>query len=103
MISTKQYILDIAMNLTRIGNWAADGYAIKQTRIIQFLHQTNGYVEEAKTCTYGPKFLPTINTFIPEFTTLYHEGLSTPSDTDIWAEKMMTWGTILTHRASLLL
>lgn len=102
MVSQKQQILDIAMNLNRIGNWAADGYDAKQKRIVQFLEQTKDYVNEMKGTSFGPEFQPTMDRFLPEFQALYAEGIAKPGDVDVWAEKMMTWGNILTHRASML-
>ena len=102
MVSTKQQILDIAMNLNRIGNWAADRYEAKQKRIILFLEQTNAYVKSLKNVRFSPQFDPTMKSFLPIFQSLYTEGLETPRNSEIWAEKMMTWGNILTHRASLL-
>lgn len=102
MTNTKQQILDIAMNLIRIGNWAADGWDTKQKRILLFLEQTQQYVTAVEKMPYSSKFELTMNRFIPEFHTLYQQGLIKPENSDVWAEKMMTWGNILTHRASLL-
>lgn len=101
MITTKQQILDIAMNLNRIGNWAADDFERKQKRITLFLEQTRGYIHETQPSSV--QFQKTFEKFKREFEKLYHEGVQKPSDVDIWAEKMMTWGNILTHRSALLL
>lgn len=102
MVTPKQYVLDIAMNLTRIGNWAADGFEQRQERIVQFLKLTKAYTSEIQKFSFNQEFQPTIEKFIPEFRKLYREGIDKPKDTDYWAEKMMTWGNILTHRAALL-
>jgi hypothetical protein len=102
MVTTKQQILDIAMNLHRIGNWSADGYDAKQKRILLFLSQTSRYIATIDTTSMPPSIANTFNTFKPIFRELYREGQSKPDNTDIWAETMMTWGNILTHRASLL-
>lgn len=102
MVNTKQKILDIAMNLTRIGNWAADGFDTKQKRIETFLNQTDTYVCALSSIQFPSRFTPTINAFIPAFKRLSIEGKTKPTNVDVWAEKMMTWGNILTHRASLL-
>lgn len=102
MVDTKQQILDIAMNLTRIGNWAADGYEAKNKRISMFLEQTNTYIQEVRQMKVTDRFKPTFDTFCPVFQKLYSQASPTPPDTDAWAETMMTWGSILTHRASLL-
>lgn len=100
MMTTKQQIMDIAMNLNRIGNWAADGYDAKQKRIAQFLQETKEYVEAAPRA--NPKFQKTFDVFQKEFKNLYKEGINGPNDEQAWAEQMMTWGNILTHRSSLL-
>lgn len=102
MVSTKQQILDIAMNLNRIGNWAADGYDAKQKRIMLFLEQTQSYVLSLDEVQFSPKFNETMNSFRPVFQSLYTEAQEKPQNSEIWAEKMMTWGNILTHRTKLL-
>ncbi|MEK7119796.1 MAG: hypothetical protein AAB889_04730 [Patescibacteria group bacterium] len=102
MVDAKQQILDIAMNLTRIGNWAADGYEAKHKRIATFLDQTNGYVEDVRQKNVTGRFKPTFDAFYQVFQKLHNESPVTPTDTNAWAETMMTWGNILTHRASLL-
>lgn len=102
MVDTKQHILDIAMNLTRIGNWAADGYDAKNKRIVVFLDQTNQYMQEIRNAEFSNRFKQTFNAFDPVFRRLYKEASPKPANTDVWAETMMTWGNILTHRASLL-
>lgn len=102
MVDTKQQILDIAMNLNRIGNWAADGYESKQKRILLFLSQTKGYIESLNQATIPHVFFPTLQAFIPIFSAVYEEGQSKPNEPDAWAETCMTWGNILTHRASLI-
>jgi hypothetical protein len=102
MVTTKQQILDIAMNLNRIGNWAADGYDAKQKRILLFLNQTKDYIDTLDHSTIPNRFSLTLQTFIPIFHKMYQEGQSKPKKIDVWAENCMTWGNILTHRASLL-
>lgn len=102
MVNTKQQILDIAMNCTRIGNWAADGFDAKQKRIELFLNQTDGYVSALDPKQFPSRFAPTMQAFIPAFKSLYKEAKIKPANIEVWAEKMMTWGNILIHRASLL-
>ena len=43
-MNLKLKILDIAMNLNRVGNFAADGYSVKHKRIRMFLDQTSEYI-----------------------------------------------------------
>jgi len=90
------------MNLNRIGNWAADGFDAKQKRILLFLNQTNDYIHTIDHASIPKQFHPTMQVFLPIFRRLYNEGISKPKQTDVWAEQLMTWGNILTHRASLL-
>lgn len=102
MVTAKQQILDIAMNLTRIGNWAADGFDTKQKRIELFLNQTDAYLSTIDITNLPARFSPTMKTFIPIYQSLRTEAKTKLKNTDTWAESMMTWGSILTHRASLL-
>lgn len=95
-------ILDIAMNLNRVGNWAADGFFIKKTRILQFLDQTTDYLTALSSENFSKQFQETFNKFLLEYNTLKKEAINGPKDELLWAEKMMTWGNILTHRSKLL-
>lgn len=98
----KAKILDIAMNLNRIGNWAADGFDQRQKRIEVFLNQTSDYVESLNPSSFSQSFKKTFDLFLKEFQKLREEASTKPKDELLWAEKMMTWGNILTHRAKLL-
>lgn len=92
-------ILDIAMNLNRIGNWAADDYLLKKERIKTFLGNTTQYIQEIKKTTLPPKFRNTFDLFLKNYKILEKIGIEGPADADKWAEEMMTWGNILTHRS----
>lgn len=101
-MDTRSKILDIAMNLNRIGNWAADGYEVRKSRINSFLDQTSQYL-----ASLDPKKLPggfkkTFLSFQKEYKKMEKSGKKGPKDTGRWAEMMMTWGNILTHRARLM-
>ena len=95
-------ILDIAMNLNRIGNWAADSYEQKRKRIKLFLGQTSDYINSLTTEISSGSFQKTLTAFLSIYKQLEKEGINGPKDPIAWAEKMMTWGNILTHRANLL-
>ena len=101
-MSEKQKILDIAMNLNRIGNWAADDYTAKQSRISTFLDQTSQYLNSLDQALLPPQVKKPLQTFANLYEDLKQEGKTGPKDRLAWAEKMMTWGNILTHRASLI-
>ena len=95
-------ILDIAMNLNRVGNWAADGYDEKKARIKTFLGNTTQYIQKIDQNSLDPSFRKTYDCFIKDYPKLEREGLKGPDDSLKWAEEMMTWGNILTHRSKLL-
>lgn len=101
-MSNQDKILDIAMNLNRIGNWAADGFKVKRQRILFFLQQTSEYLEPLKSATFSSRFQKTFDHFLKEYLQLEKTGREGPKDELLWAEKMMTWGNILTHRAKLI-
>lgn len=90
------------MNLNRIGNWAADGYSSRKRRIEFFLDQTSGYLKSISTSHGLGSFEKTFTKFLKDYRNLEAEGKSGLKDELLWAEKMMTWGNILTHRAKLL-
>ena len=98
-MDNKSKILDIAMNLNRIGNWAADGYKPKKERIKTFLDNTAQYIQGIKEVTLPPKFRNTYDLFLKNYRILEKTGIKGPKDPDKWAEDMMTWGNILTHRS----
>lgn len=102
MVATKQLVLDIAMNLTRIGNWAADGKGTTHKRISTFLNQTNEYVDAVRKRNLSSSFKRTFDEFHQVFRQLCKSSPITSIDRDIWAESLMTWGNILTHRAKFL-
>jgi hypothetical protein len=95
----KQKILDIAMNLNRMGNWAADGYDERKARINTFLKSTSLYIRSLDKSLLPIGFLTTYNDFLKAYQTLEKTGLSGPKNPIEWAEDMMTWGNILTHRS----
>ncbi len=99
---TRQLVRDIAMNCTRIGNWAADDYVGKKKRVIMFLDQTNEYVARVSAAMLPPAFRRVFQRFASEYPKLHEEGKRQPADTARFAERMMTWGNILTHRSSLI-
>lgn len=100
-LSQKDIILDIAMNLCRIGNWAADDYWVKKKRLDFFLKQTSSYLKSIDQNWINPKFGKTFNKFKSHYYQLLKER-QTLKHPLVWAEKMLTWGNILTHRARLL-
>lgn len=101
-MDTRSKILDIAMNLNRIGNWAADDYYARKERIARFLESTTRYIREVGEIPQDGSFKETFERFLKEYPNLKREGLKGPKKPLWWAEDMMTWGNILTHRAKLI-
>lgn len=101
-MSTKAQILDIAMNLNRVGNWAADDYLGKKERIRTFLGNTTQYIQNIDQSALPSSFAGTFSEFKKEYTALEQAGVAGPKDSLYWAESMMTWGNILTHRSNFL-
>jgi hypothetical protein len=101
-MDNKAKILDIAMNLTRIGNWAADDYKVKRKRIELFLDETTEYINSIDRSSLLGPFKKTFENFLAEYSRLEKIGKEGPKDQLYWAEQMMTWGNILTHRSRLI-
>lgn len=102
-MDAKAKILDIAMNLNRVGNWAADDYTKKKERIKTFLDSTTNYIQDLNSSSLPHSFAGTFAGFTKEYVSLKKEGINGPKDPTAWAESMMTWGNILTHRSKFLI
>lgn len=100
-MDNKSKILDIAMNLNRIGNWAADDFSSKKKRIKTFFDQTTRYVNSLPSSSFKSPFKKTFDQFLAAHKKLQAE-IENPKDSLKWAEEMMTWGNILTHRSRLI-
>lgn len=95
-------IMDIAMNLARIGNWAADDFDGKQKRISMFLDQTGEYLGKMEFSGYSANTQKTLEKFAQEFPALRGQSPQSAEDKLRWAESMLTWANILTHRAKII-
>jgi len=93
-MSAEDLTLNIAVNLGRISRWAMEG---KQRRIQQFLVETDEYVGQLEKAPKNPRFVRTFEIFEKKFNSLKSD---VHLDAD-WAEEMLTWANILTHRAKL--
>lgn len=98
-MNNKAKILDIGMNLNRVGNLAADNYEKKKKRINIFLEETKEYINSIDQDSLSESFKKTFAKFLKEYSLLEKEGIKKQDDQLKWAETMMTWGNILTHRA----
>lgn len=97
-ISLQTRMMDISLNLARVGNWTADNYEQKRKLIHHFLTQTERYVQELNQLSLPHKTSKVLEKFQKEFFQLLTEKV-TSTNKDIWAEKALTWANILQHRA----
>jgi len=93
-MNAKELTLNIAVNLGRVSRWAIEG---RRSRIDQFLAQTEEYLTALESVPKSPRFMPTYEWFKNDFRAL-RADIHLDAD---WAESMLTWSNILTHRASL--
>ena len=93
-MSAKELTLNIAVNLGRLCRWCMEG---RKARVDQFLVETEEYVKALEATPKSDRFLPTYEWFKKDFESLRH-NVSMDAD---WAESMLTWANILSHRASL--
>ncbi len=93
-MQARELTLNIAINLGRLCRWSMEG---RKSRVEQFLAETKEYLKALETAKKSSRFLPTYEWFKSDF-----EFLSSNVQMDAnWAESMLTWANILTHRASL--
>ena len=93
-MTSNDLILNIAVNLGRLGRWALEK---KEARIKQFIQDTDFYLNELERASINPRFIPTFHFFKSEYSRL---SQNIQLD-ETWAESMFTWANILTHRAKL--
>lgn len=93
-MEAQEITLHIAMNLSRLCRWAMSG---NRERIDQFIKDTDMYVKLLDEAPKKQDFLDTYALFKKK----YNHLKSNIQLNDEWAEDVMTWGNILTHRAKL--
>lgn len=93
-MDAKELTLNIAVNLGRLCRWSMEG---RRSRVDQFLAETEEYVKALDAAPKSARFLPTYEWFKKDFESL---SRNIRMDAD-WAESMLTWANILSHRASL--
>ncbi len=93
-MDAKELTLNIAVNLGRLCRWAMEG---RRARVDQFLIETQEYLKALEAAPKSTRFLPTYQWFKRDFEVLSHNVRMDAN----WAESMLTWANILTHRASL--
>ena len=93
-MNAKELTLNIAVNMGRLCRWSMEG---RRARVDQFLAETEEFLKDLETTPKSSRFLPTYEWFKKDFEFLRH---NVKMDAD-WAESMLTWANILSHRASL--
>lgn len=93
-MDAKEITLNIAVNLGRLCRWAMEG---RKARLDQFLAETEGFVKALDSAPKSDRFMPTYEWFKKDFDSLSH-NVQMNED---WAEAMLTWANILSHRAQL--
>ena len=93
-MSTQELVLNIAVNLGRIGRYAYEG---RQARVEQFLSETGEFVRQLDSVPINPRFQKTLAFFKESFKELENSKRLDAA----WAETAYTWANILTHRAKL--
>lgn len=93
-MDAKDLTLNIAVNLGRICRWTMEK---KPARVQQFLTETEDYLRLLDSSPKNPRFEKTFQSFNRKF----HILKNNVKQNDEWAEEMLTWANILTHRAKL--
>lgn len=93
-MNAQDLTLNIAVNLGRLSRWAMEG---KRNRVNQFLEETKDYINQLDKVPKSNKFNKTFTAFKKKF-----QGLKDNIElNDVWAEDILTWANILSHRAKL--
>jgi hypothetical protein len=93
-MDAKEITLNIAVNLGRLCRWAMEG---RGARVDQFLAETAEYVKALELAPKSDRFLLTYEWFRKDFNSLSRDVQMNED----WAESMLTWANILSHRAQL--
>ena len=93
-MDAQEITLNVAVNLGRLARWAHEG---KRNRLDQFLKETQEYIGYLERSPKSERFVPTFVNFQRDFNRLKVD----PARDERWAEEMLTWANILTHRAKL--
>lgn len=92
-------ILNISVNLARMGELVLKHREGKTELIKKFLLQTEQYLNDLSSMDISDSFAPTLNRVNQEFKKLKSEPIS--KNPDLWAERAITWADILQIRSKL--
>lgn len=93
-MTAQELTLHIAANLGRITRWTLEG---RTERVGQFLQETEECLKQLEKTPKSDKFQETFALFKQKFEELKNNVKQNPE----WAEDILTWANILTHRAKL--
>lgn len=93
-MDAQELTLNIAVNLGRLSRWSLEGKAV---RVNQFLKETEEYLDQLDRAPKSKQFSKTFDSFRDKFERLKRNVVLN----EVWAEEMLTWANILTHRAKL--
>ena len=93
-MTAQEITLNIAVNLGRLARWVGEG---KTIRVDQFLTETGEFLKQLETTPKSVRFNKTFLIFKNKFELLRNNK----NRNDEWAEEVLTWANILTHRAKL--
>lgn len=94
-MDAQELILNIAVNMGRIGRFSLEG---KAHRVEQFIKENNEFLGDLDKSVINDKFKPTLKSFKTQFEALKNK---IEISNEAWAEAAYTWANILTHRAKL--
>ena len=95
-MTAEEIALNIAVNLGRMARWAMEN---KPKRIQQFLVETENYLRQLDAAPKKERFMKTYDAFRKIFDGSIKERSAQPDER--WAEDVLTWANILSHRAKL--
>jgi len=92
-------VLDIAGNLTQIGQWTLKGFHKEQTNIALFLKLTRKDINALSAFTLPDSFRPTFKKFCKAYDKLEEEYRKGITDHRIWAKDMHAFAVDLTKNS----
>lgn len=93
-------VLNISVNMARLSEWIADSYVRHKPLIDIFIQQTESYLNDLLDQNVSESFKPTLIRFQIEFEK-FRNDVKNEKEKLYWAEKALTWASILQHRAKL--
>lgn len=100
-LPSRMQILNISVNMARMGELVLKFGEGKSDLIERFLGQTESYLGDLEPEDVTASFRPTLNIFKREFEKL-RGGPASSGNQLLWAERAITWGDILQIRSKLL-